>query len=41
MKGREANKVIAKPVPERSKEKIHGLIGKNVSPKAKVYTDDH
>ena len=41
MKDREANKIIAKPVPERSKEEIHGLIGKNVSPEAKVYTDDH
>ena len=41
MKDREANKIIAKPVPERSKEEIHGLIGKNVSPDAKVYTDDH
>ena len=28
MKDREANKVTAKPVPERSKEEIHGLIGK-------------
>ena len=41
MKDREANKVIAKPLPERSKEEIHGLIGENVSPEAKVYTDDH
>ena len=41
MKSRDANKVVAKPVPERSKEEIHGLIGSNVSPEAKVYTDDH
>ena len=41
MKDRETNKVIAKPVSERSKEEIHGLIGENVSPGAKVYTDDH
>ena len=41
MKDREANKIVAKPVPERSKEEIHGLIGENVSPEAKVYTDDH
>ena len=41
MKAREANKIIAKPVPERTKEEMHGFIGKNVSPEAKVYTDDH
>ena len=41
MKDRGANKIVAKPVPERSKEEIHGLINKNVSPEAKVYTDDH
>ena len=33
MKDRETKKVIAKPVSERSKEEIHGLIGENVSPK--------
>ena len=41
IKDREANKVFAKPVAERSKEDIHGLIGETVSPEAKVYTDDH
>ena len=41
MKDRETNKVIAKPVSERSKEEIHGLISENVSPEAKIYTDDH
>ena len=41
MKAREANKIVAKPVPERTKEEMHGFIGSNVSPEAKVYTDDH
>ena len=41
MKDREANKVIAKPIPERTKEAVQGFIGKNVSRKAMVYTDDH
>ena len=41
IKDRETNKVVAKPVPERTKEELHGFIGSNVSPKAKVYTDDH
>ena len=41
MKDRESNKVIAKPLPERTKEEIHGFIVNNVSPEAKVYTYDH
>ena len=41
MKDREANKVVAKPVPERTKEAVQGFIGENVSRKAMVYTDDH
>ena len=41
MKSREANKVIAKPVPERTKEELQGFIGSNVSRKAMIYTDDH
>lgn len=31
MKAREANKIIAKPVPERTKEVVQGFIGENVS----------
>jgi transposase-like protein len=41
MKAREANKIIAKPVPERTKEELQGFIGSHVSRKAMVYTDDH
>ena len=41
MKNRETNKVIAKPVPDRTKEEIHGFIGEHASQEAKVYTDDH
>ena len=41
MKDREANKVVAKPVPERTKEELQGFISANVSQKAMVYTDDH
>ena len=41
MKDREGNKIIARPVAERTKEEIHGFIGEAVSPGAKVYTDDH
>lgn len=41
MKNREANKIVAKPVPERTKEAVQGFIGENVSRKAIVYTDDH
>ncbi len=41
MKERETNKVIAKPVQERTKEAVQGFIGENVSQKAMVYTDDH
>ena len=41
MKAREANKIVAKPVSERTKEEMHGFISKNVSPKAMIYTDDH
>lgn len=41
MKDRRTNKVIAKPVPERTKEELHGFIREAVSPNAKVYTDDH
>ena len=33
--------MIAKPVPERTKEELHGFIREAVSPNAKVYTDDH
>ena len=35
MKGREANKIVAKPVSERTKEELHGLIGKNVSSRSR------
>ena len=41
IKDRETNKVVAKPVPERTKEELHGFIVSNVSLEAKVYTDDH
>ncbi len=41
MKDREANKIIAKPVPERTKEAVQGFVGSYVSRKAMVYTDDH
>ena len=41
MKDREANKIIAKPVPERSKEEIHGFISSKVASEARIYTDDH
>ena len=33
--------VVAKPVPDRTKEEIHGFIGNNLALEAKVYTDDH
>ena len=41
MKDRKTNKVVAKPVPERTKEELQGFISNNVSKKAMVYTDDH
>ena len=41
MKDRDTNKVVAKPVPERTKEELQGFISANVSQKAMVYTDDH
>ncbi len=41
MKDRNTNKVIAKAVPERTKEELQGFISANVSQKAMVYTDDH
>lgn len=41
MKDRKTNKVVAKPVPERTKEAVQGFISANVSQKAMVYTDDH
>ncbi len=41
IKDRKANKIVAKPVPDRTKAEIHGFIDKAVSPEAKVYTDDH
>ncbi len=41
MKDRKTNKVIAKPVPDRTKEEIHGFIREAVSPESKVYSDDH
>ena len=41
MKDRKTNKVIAKPVPARTKEELQGFISANVSCKAMVYTDDH
>lgn len=41
MKDRISNKVIAKPVPERTKQELQGFISNNVSKKAMVYTDDH
>ena len=41
MKDRDTNKVVAKPVPERTKEELQGFIGEHASQKAMVYTDDH
>ena len=41
IKDRKTNKIVAKPVPNRSKEELQGFIGSNVTPEAKVYTDDH
>ncbi len=41
MKSREANKIVAKPIPERTKEEMQGFISSNASPEAKIYTDDH
>ena len=41
IKDRKTNKIVAKPVPNRSKEELQGFIGSNVAPEAKVYTDDH
>ena len=41
MKDRETNKVVAKPVPERTKKELQGFISVNVSQKAMIYTDDH
>ena len=41
IKDRDTNKVVAKPVPNRTKEELQGFIGSNVASEAKVYTDDH
>ncbi len=41
MKDRKTNKIIAKPVSDRTKEEIHGFIREAVSPESKVYSDDH
>jgi transposase-like protein len=41
MKARETNRVVAKPVPARTKEQLQGFIGSHASQKAMVYTDDH
>ncbi|MCY4262971.1 MAG: IS1595 family transposase [Candidatus Dadabacteria bacterium] len=41
IKNRETNKVVAKPVPDRSKEEIHGFIDEHVKEGAKIYSDDH
>ncbi len=41
VRDRETNKVAASPVSERTKEEIQGFIDKNVSKKAKIYTDEH
>ena len=41
MKDRETNKIVAKPVSERTKEELQSFIGNNVASEAKVYTDDH
>lgn len=41
IKDRDTNKVVAKPVPERTKEELQGFISANVSQKTVVYTDDH
>ena len=41
MKDRETNKLIAKPVPDRTKKEMHGFINSNVAIGAEVYTDDH
>lgn len=41
MKNRETNKVVAQPVPSRTREELQGFISSHVSQKAMVYTDDH
>ena len=41
IKDRKANKVVARHVPNLTKEEIQGFIGENVSQKAMVYTDEH
>ena len=41
MKDREANKVVLKPVPERTKDEIHGFIGSKVLVKRKSIPNDH
>ena len=41
IKDRDTNKVVAKPVPNRTKEELQGFISNKVAPEAKVYTDDH
>ena len=41
VKDRKANKVVARHVPNLTKGEIQSFIGKNVSRKAMVYTDDH
>ena len=41
IKDRKTNRVVAKPVPERTKEGLHGFIGSNVSPEVRVYKDDY
>lgn len=37
----QTDKVIAKPVPGKTKEELQGFISANVSQKAMIYTDDH
>ncbi len=41
IKDRKANKVVARHVPNLTKEELQGFIGENVSQKAMVYTDEH
>lgn len=41
IKDRKANKVVAKHVPNLTKDEIQGFIGANVDQKAMVYTDEH
>ena len=41
IKDRKANKVVARHIPNLTKEEIQGFLGENVSRKAMIYTDNH